>query len=174
MHDAFEMTVSRRLERLVIDAVDDGRVDVLAAGRGDDHLRAPPFRCADAFSLVVKSPVHSSTTSTPSEPHGSSRRIALREHADAVAVDDHRVAFDADRARKLAVRGVVARQVRVGLRAAEIVDRDDRDVVLLAVLVMRAQHVAPDAAVAVDGNLDRHGLLFVIAVLPELRTLGIQ
>ena len=33
---------------------------------------APPCRCADAFSLVVKRPVHSSTTSTPSSFHGSS------------------------------------------------------------------------------------------------------
>ena len=33
---------------------------------------APPFRCADAFAFVVKRPVHSSTTSTPSSFHGSS------------------------------------------------------------------------------------------------------
>ncbi|MDT4881239.1 hypothetical protein FQZ97_1170770 [compost metagenome] len=33
---------------------------------------APPFRWAEAFSLVVKKPVHSSTTSTPRSPHGIS------------------------------------------------------------------------------------------------------
>ena len=32
---------------------------------------APPFRCAPASALVVKRPVHSSTKSAPSAPHGS-------------------------------------------------------------------------------------------------------
>ena len=32
---------------------------------------APPARCAPAFSLLVKRPVHSITTSTPSSPQGS-------------------------------------------------------------------------------------------------------
>src|SRR5436190_2233024 len=32
---------------------------------------APAFRCMPALSFVVKSPVHSSTMSTPSAPHGS-------------------------------------------------------------------------------------------------------
>jgi hypothetical protein len=38
---------------------------------------APPFRWAEAFSLVVKKPVHSITTSTPSSPHGSSAGLRL-------------------------------------------------------------------------------------------------
>ena len=54
-------------------------------------------------------------------------RIALREHLDAVAVDDHGIAVDLDGALEFAVHGVVARQVRVGLRVAEVVDRDDLD-----------------------------------------------
>src|SRR5487761_2302504 len=85
------------------------------------------------------------------------RRVALREHADSVAVDDHRVAVHGNVAREFAVHGVVSRQMRIGFWAAEVVDRDDRDVVLLAVLVMRSQYVAADAAVTVDGDLDRHG-----------------
>ena len=32
---------------------------------------APAARCAEAFALLVKRPVHSSTTSTPSSFHGS-------------------------------------------------------------------------------------------------------
>ena len=38
---------------------------------------APPFRWADAFSLLVNRPVHSSTTSTPSSPQGSSAGLRL-------------------------------------------------------------------------------------------------
>ena len=52
------------------------------------------------------------------------------------------------------MRGVVARQVRIGLGLAEVVDRDDLDVVLLPAFVMRAQDVAADAAVTVDSDFD--------------------
>jgi len=90
------------LQHAVVHAVDDGRVDVLAARRRDDDFFAPPARCAEAFSLVVKKPVHSCTTSTPSSPREASR-IAVGEHADAVAVDDHVVAIHRHRARELAV-----------------------------------------------------------------------
>ena len=38
---------------------------------------APPCRCAEAFSLLVNRPVHSSTTSTPSSPQGSSAGLRL-------------------------------------------------------------------------------------------------
>ncbi|KAG1469988.1 hypothetical protein G6F54_014548 [Rhizopus delemar] len=38
---------------------------------------APPLMCAPAFSLVVKKPVHSSTTSTFSSPQGSSAGLRL-------------------------------------------------------------------------------------------------
>src|SRR6185312_7774602 len=87
---------------------------------------------------------------------GQRRGVAVGEHADAIAVDDHLLAFDGDLAGKAPVRGVVARQVRVGLGAAEVVDRDDRKIVLLAALVVRAQRVAADASIAVDRHLDRH------------------
>jgi hypothetical protein len=49
--------------------------------------------------------------------------------------------------------------VRLGL--AEVVDRDDLDVVLLAALVVGAEHVAADAAIAVDGDFDGHGQISV-------------
>ena len=79
---------------------------------------APPLRCADAFSLVVKRPVHSSTTSTPSALHGSCGGSRCASTLMRSPLTTMRVAVDVDLARKLAVRRVVARQVRVGLRAA--------------------------------------------------------
>ena len=122
---------------------------------------APPLRCADAFSFVVKKPVHSSTTSTFSEPQGQLGGIAFGEDLDAVARiaahgDDDGVAVGLDRAGELAVRRVVLREVRVRLRIAEVVDRDDLEIVLLASFVVRAKDVAADAAVAVDGDFDGH------------------
>src|SRR3546814_8901268 len=41
------------------------------AGAETSTFLAPPSRCLLAASLVAKMPVHSSTTSTPSLPHGS-------------------------------------------------------------------------------------------------------
>ena len=54
------------------------------------------------------------------------------------------------------MRRVVARQVRIDLGVAQIVDRHDLQLRALAALVQRAQHVAPDAAVAVDSNFQCH------------------
>ena len=62
---------------------------------------APPFRCAPAFALLVNRPVHSSTHVDAELAPGQFGRIALGEHPDAVAVDDHGVAVDVAPRRKL-------------------------------------------------------------------------
>ena len=77
------------------------------------------------------------------------------------------VAVDLHRAGKLAVHRVVAGQMRVGLRIAEIVDRDDLDVVFLAAFVVCTKDVAADAAITIDCNFDRH--IVLPAVLKRLR-----
>src|SRR5690606_20317942 len=51
---------------------------------------------------------------------------------------------------------VVAGQVGVGARVAQVVDGDDLDVMLLAAFVVGAQNVAADAAIAIDGNTYGH------------------
>ena len=85
-------------------------------------------------------------------------RVAHREHLDAVAINDHRVAVDFDLVVEPPVRGVVTREVRVGLGIAQIVDGDDPDIVLTAALVVGAQDVAADAAVTIDGDVGGHGI----------------
>jgi len=95
------------------------------------------------------------------------RRVAFRTNLDVVAIDDQVAACHADRARKLAVRGVVLGQVGIGLGIAEIVDRDDPDRVGAVVFVQRTQDVAADAAVAVDRDLDRHGVVLCKSRLGE-------
>jgi hypothetical protein len=44
--------------------------------------------------------------------------------------------------------------VRVGLRVAEVVDRDELKLVFLAALVVGAKNHAADAAESIDGNFD--------------------
>ena len=70
-----------------------------------------------------------------------------------------RIAVDLDRALELAMHGVVARQVRIGFGAAQIVHRDDLDVLVAPGFVQGTQDIAADAAVAVDGDADGHGQL---------------
>ncbi len=60
------------------------------------------------------------------------------------------------------MRGVVLRQVRIGLRVAEIVDRDDLDLVGALRFVQRAQDVAADSSVTVDTHFDRHLSYFLL------------
>src|SRR5690606_37116266 len=74
-----------------------------------------------------------------------------------------RVAFHRHLAGKASVRGVVLEQVRVGLRVAQVVDGDELQVVLPAAFVVRAQDVAADAAEAVDGDLEGHGITLLTA-----------
>ena len=65
--------------------------------------------------------------STPSSFHGRFRRIAFGTNADTIAVDDHVIAVDFDLAREAAVRRVAARQVRIRVRIAEVVNGNDLD-----------------------------------------------
>merc|ERR1719155_362972 len=41
---------------------------------------APPFRCSEAFSIVVKMPVDSHTMAAPSAPHGTSEGLRMAEN----------------------------------------------------------------------------------------------
>src|SRR5262249_1530358 len=71
---------------------------------------------------------------------------------------DHVLAVDLDLAVESSVHRVVARQVGVGLRVAQIVERDDLHLGGALALVERTQHVAADAPVAIDANSARHAL----------------
>ena len=47
---------------------------------------------------------------------------------------------------------VVTGEVCIGLRVAQVVDGHDLNVVPLAALVVGPQNIAPNAAIAIDGN----------------------
>src|SRR5688572_3719158 len=143
-------------QRVVIDAVDDGRVDAVRGCRDDDLLR-PAREVLAGLLLVGKQAGALEHDIGPELAPGQLRRVALRQHADAVAVHHQVVAIHGDLAGERAMGRVVARQVRVGVRVTEVVDPDDADVASALALVQRAQDVASDAAIPVDAYLDRHG-----------------
>ncbi len=148
-----------RLQHILVDAEYDGRVDILAARCGDDHLLGAALDVRGRFFLGGEEAGAFEHDVDLQFAPWDLRRITLCEHLDLVAIDDHEFAIDFDRARELAVRGVVAGQVRVRLRIAEIVDGNDLDVIFLAAFVVSAQDVTADAAIAVDCNTDSHGFL---------------
>src|SRR5690606_31529054 len=71
------------------------------------------------------------------------------------------IAVDAHFAGELAVGGVVARQVGIGVRVAEVVDRDDLDFLRALRFIQCPQRVAADAPVPVDAYLDCHDPSFL-------------
>ena len=131
---------------------------------------APAVRCAEALALLVNSPVHSSTIVDAELAPRQLRRIALRDHADTVAVHDHRIAVDAHLALEAAVRGVVARQMGIGIGIAQVVDGDDLNCARTLSLVQGPQDVAADAAVTIDAHLDCHQLtpLSLMRITPRM------
>src|SRR3954469_9937427 len=77
VHDAFEITVCAALSVLWLTPMTMVASTSLPPGAEMMTFFAPADRWADAFSLLVKRPVHSSTTSTLRSFHGSSAGLRL-------------------------------------------------------------------------------------------------
>jgi hypothetical protein len=88
------------------------------------------------------------------------RGIALLGQTDLVAVDDQMVAVHRNLALEAPMHRVVLKHVGQVIGLQQVVDGDDLDVAA-EVLHRRAQHVAADAAEAIDANLDRHAALLL-------------
>ena len=72
VQEALEITVSDDFNTLWLTPNTTVASTSLPPGAEMMTFLAPPFICAEAFSLVVKKPVHSNTTSTPNSPQGMS------------------------------------------------------------------------------------------------------
>ena len=81
--------------------------------------------------------------------------VAFSGNADGLAVDDDVAVRDAHISVKRAMDAVALQQQRIGLGIGEIVDGDDFQVGATAG-DQRAQHVATDAAKAIDGDFCGH------------------
>ena len=72
VQEAFEMTVSEDFKILWLTPNTTVASTSLPPGAEMMTFFAPLLICAEAFSLEVKNPVHSNTTSTPNSPQGMS------------------------------------------------------------------------------------------------------
>ncbi len=146
----------RGLQDLVVHPVDDGRIDVLAARCRDDYLLRAGRQVRRGLLLAGEQAGALEHDVDLQVFPGQLGRIAFGAHLDPVAVYDHGLAFHRDRAGKFSVDGVVARQMRIGLRVAEVVDRDELQIVSLSAFIMSAQDVATYSSVPVDGDSNCH------------------
>ncbi len=114
-----------RGQRIVVDTINNRAVDVRAARRRDDHFLGAAFDVlAGRFAGPEQAGAFEHDVDTELAPRQLGG-IAFGEHLDTITVHNDIVAVDLDRARKIAVGCVVARQVRVGVCVAQVVQGDN-------------------------------------------------
>ena len=89
---------------------------------------APAWRCLEDVALSRKTPVDSTTMSTPSSPQGSGGGVFHRADPGLAAVHEDGLALDRDFGAQGAVHGIVLEQVGQRLGIGEVIDRHDLDV----------------------------------------------
>ena len=145
------------LQRLVVDAVDDGVVGAVGRGRDQHPLGAGGEQQgrlvargedAGAFHGDVDAQLLI----------GKLRGVFDRRHFDLVGADRDCVAGNRHGVREAAMDAVEAQQMGVGLNRPEVVDGDHFDV-RAARLIDGAQNIAPDAPEPVDRDTNRHVFL---------------
>jgi hypothetical protein len=137
----------------VVDTHDEGRVLVLRRG-GDDDLLGAGVDVRLGLGRVGEEAGRLDDDVGAQLGPREVRRVALGEGADLLAVDDEVLVVEVDALREAAQHGVVLEQVSQRLVVRQVVDADDLD-------VGARRHdgtveVAPDAAEAVDADLDGH------------------
>ena len=145
-----------RLEHVVIDAINDRGIDVLAARCRDDHFLRAGF---DVFARRIaraKKPRRLENDIDAEFAPGQLSRIAFGQNANAITIHDHVIAVDFNRAREATMCRIATRQMRVCIGVAKIVNSKNFDFRALATLIQSAQDVSANSTVAVNTNLDCH------------------
>ena len=141
----------------MVDAVNHGGIDIAFAGSGNQHFFGAGIQMDLGFFLAAES---AGTFHHQIDIQRFPRqlgRVAGGEEGDFVAVDQQIAAVFFNFGGKAAVHGVKLGQVSVGGQIAAAVDGDDFELVAQTVFVDGADNLTADAAVAVDGDFDRHG-----------------
>ena len=106
----------------MVDTINNRRIDILAAGGRDNHFLGTTAQMRRRFLFGRE---ETGTFQYHVHIHFAPRqlcRVPLREYLDLVARaaigNNQRIAFDDDGAGKLAVRGVIARQMGIGIDRA--------------------------------------------------------
>ena len=141
-----------RIVFFVVHAEDDGDVGPLRR-RGDDDLLRPRRHVLGGVVAIGEQPGRLEDDVDAEVLPRQLRRIAQRQHLELVAVDRNAVAFGFDARFQVAEHRIVFEQVGERLRARQIVDRDEVDVL---VAERRPHDVAPDSTESIDADPDSH------------------
>ena len=142
-----------RVERLVVDPVDERLVGT-AARRRDDHERCAAIEVEPGLVPVVE---HTGRLDHDVDTELAPRnvgRVALAQHLECVGADLDAGFRGADLVRQRAHHRVVLQQVRHRVERPEVVHRDEVDVG--ATLLRCSEEVAADTTESVDANSHRH------------------
>ena len=131
------MTVSVFFQNVMVDAENDGCIDIFAAGRGNNDFFCSSLQVGAGFFLAGEK-----TGGFMDDVHaqfvpGQLCRVPFRQDPNPVVVDQHIIAVYRYRSGKLAMGGVVTGQVGIGLGIPQVVDRNDADFIRAAALVQR-------------------------------------
>src|SRR5512141_1816962 len=142
----------RRVERLLVDAHDEGRVLPLRRG-GDDHaLRARREMLPGAVPVSVPAGALDDDLDSQLLPRQIGGVLA-REDLDLLAVHHDGVFLHLHGRLEAAVHGVVLQEVGQGLRVGDVVHGHDLE---RGILVRGAEEVAADPPEPVDADFDGH------------------
>ena len=134
----------------MVDAVDDGQVDILTR-RGNQHLLGARV---DMLLAAVAVGEEAGAFENQFDAVGGVRqvcRILFLGDVDALAVDEDAAAVGLHVARKFAMNAVMLEQPGVGLGVGEVVDADEIEPAI-GPLQDRSGDQAADAAESVDGD----------------------
>ena len=139
---------------VMIDTKDDGEIGVFAR-RGNQHALSASSEMGRRFVLGSED---AGAFECDIDAHcfmGKLGRVLDGRHFDGTAADVDCVARNSDGVGETAVHAVETQEVSICLDGAEVVDRNDFDI-LPATFENRAQHVAANPAKTVDRDLNSH------------------
>src|SRR5690625_440783 len=126
------------------------------AGAEMSTLPAPLSRWADDFfAAVERAGAFQHDVNAQLAPRQGGR-VAVVNQAYAVTVDHQMIAIQRHLAGKRPVNGVAPGQMLGNLEVGRAVDDDHFKLIAASCFINCAQHIAADAAIAIDGNLDGH------------------
>ncbi|MCY1445013.1 hypothetical protein D9M71_615120 [compost metagenome] len=145
----------RRAQNVVIDPVNDGRVGALGRCRDDDFARpgSKMSSCLGAVGEVAGAFEHYIDGFGLPRQLG---RVANGTDGNAVAIDGQAFVIELDIGSKDAMNTVVLEQVRIDRAVTQVIDRDDLQVLTVALGIECAKDVAADAAKAIDCDTKGH------------------
>ena len=153
-------------QHIVVHAVHDGGVNVVAARGGNQHLLGTGIQVNLAFFLAGEG---TGTFQYQVYIQGFPRqfgRIAGGEERNLLAVDQQVFFIVADVCRKTTVHGVELGQVGVGGQIASSVDGNNLEIVVQVVFVNGAQNLTANTAVAVDRDANGHTITLPESLVP--------